>query len=69
MSAVGRGVLEIRIRGHLEHRLFYIAKFAEAIYILHAFEKKSQRTRKTDLDLGRNRLKALMAFRQSIKEI
>ena len=43
MPSVGRGVMEIRLRGELEHRVLYIAKYAEAIYVLHAFEKKSQK--------------------------
>lgn len=64
MPAVGGGVAEIRIRGRQEHRVLYVAKFEEAIYVLHAFEKKSQRTRKADLDLARTRLKEVAAARR-----
>lgn len=68
MKTVGSGVTEIRIRGRLEHRIIYVAKFEEAVYVLHAFEKKSLRTRKTDLDLARSRLKAVEAWRRSRRE-
>jgi phage-related protein len=44
MSAVGPGVIEIRIRVTQEYRVFYVAKFAEAIYVLHAFKKQTQKT-------------------------
>ena len=55
MPTVGAGVFELRIHTTVEHRVFYVAKFAEAIYVLHAFEKRSQQTRKADLELGRHR--------------
>ena len=38
MPSVGLGVQEIRIHTGTEHRVLYVAKFAEAVYILHAFE-------------------------------
>jgi phage-related protein len=38
MTSVGRGVAEIRVRVGREFRVLYVAKFAEAIYVLHAFE-------------------------------
>ena len=44
MHTVGAGVREIRIRTGIEHRVLYVAKFAEAVYILHAFEKRSRKT-------------------------
>jgi phage-related protein len=56
MPAVGLGVREIRVRTGLEHRVLYIAKFDEAIYVLHAFQKSTQRTPKRDIDLARQRL-------------
>jgi len=40
--------------------VLYVAKFAEAVYILHAFEKQTRRTPKADLDLARQRLRALI---------
>jgi phage-related protein len=62
MPSVGSGVREIRIRTGSQHRVFYIAKFEEAIYVLHAFEKKTQRTAKADLDLARRRLAELLRY-------
>lgn len=69
MPSLGKGVMEIRLRGELEHRVLYIAKFAEAVYVLHAFEKKSQKTRKADLTTASKRLKKLEQIRSSNKEI
>lgn len=68
MTSVGQGVVEIRLRGQLEHRVLYVAKFSEAVYVLHAFEKKSQKTRKTDLDIARKRLRDIIALRRAKKE-
>ena len=42
----------------------YVAKFAEAVYVLHAFVKKTQQTSKADIELARTRFKQLMAARQ-----
>lgn len=42
MPSVGLGVQEIRIHTEVEHRVVYVAKFAEAIYVLHAFEKRTR---------------------------
>jgi len=63
MSSVGLGVQEIRIRTGAEHRVLYVAKFAEAVYILHAFEKRTRQAPKADLDLARHRLRALISQR------
>lgn len=68
LPTVGSGVAEIRLRGRVEHRIIFIAKFEEAVYVLHAFEKKSRRTRKTDLDLARARLREVEALRCTRKE-
>jgi phage-related protein len=56
MSTVGTGVYEIRIHTRLEHRVFYIARFEEAIYVIHAFEKRTAQTRTADIGLARQRL-------------
>jgi phage-related protein len=40
MPSVGPGVQEIRIHADVPHRVLYIARFAEAVYVLHAFEKR-----------------------------
>lgn len=68
MSSVGPGVVEIRIAMAQEHRVFYVAKFAEAIYVLHAFEKRTRRTPRADIDLGVRRLAELMRTRLRTKE-
>ncbi len=63
MPSVGPGVQEIRIHTGTEHRVFYIAKFAEAVYVLHAFEKRTRRTSRDDLDLARHRFHLLLQQR------
>lgn len=68
MPAVGTGVAEIRLRGRLEHRVIYTAKFEEAVYVLHAFEKKTRRTRGADLDVACARLKQVEASRRKRRE-
>ena len=65
MADVGSGVMEIRLHGNNEYRVFYIARFEEAVYVLHCFVKKTQVTRKADLDLGRKRYSALIEARKS----
>ncbi len=64
MPDVGQGVNEIRIHTGAEHRVLYLAKFEEAVYVLHAFEKKSQQTRETDLALARRRLQQVEELRR-----
>ena len=64
MSAVGAGVIEIRIRAGVSHRILVVTKFAEAIYVLHAFEKRSAKTRKSDIDLAKRRYRELTARRK-----
>ena len=60
MATVGQGVREIRIREEGgAFRILYVTKIAEAIYVLHAFQKKTQQTAKRDLDLAAQRLKEL----------
>ncbi len=40
-------------------RTVYVTKFAEAIYVLHAFQKKTEKTTKADLELSRRRYKLI----------
>jgi phage-related protein len=49
MPTIGPGAMEIRIHEPHEHRIIYVAKFQEALYVLHAFEKKTQKTPQKDL--------------------
>jgi len=64
MRTVGSGVYEIRVHAGAEHRVFYIAKFAEGVYVLHAFEKRTRQTRRADIELAKQRLKDLKQLRQ-----
>lgn len=64
MATVGPGVNEIRVSAGREHRVLYVAKFAETVYVLHAFVKKSRRTPKRDIDLAAMRYRQLMAERR-----
>ena len=59
MRSVGSGVKEIRIHVLGEWRIVYVAKLADAIYVLHAFQKKSQKTNKNDIELARKRFKEI----------
>ncbi|MGC9208124.1 type II toxin-antitoxin system RelE/ParE family toxin, partial [Acidithiobacillus sp.] len=47
------------------YRVLYVAKFAEAVYVLHCFQKKAQKTRKADLDLAGQRYRDLLKEIQS----
>ncbi|BCH16468.1 hypothetical protein MesoLjLa_33190 [Mesorhizobium sp. L-2-11] len=61
MATIGKGVQEIRIRDDAgAFRLIYVAKFADAVYVLHCFQKKTPKTRKMDLDLAAKRYGDLM---------
>jgi phage-related protein len=64
MTSVGAGVREIRIHADGEYRVLYLATRPDAVYVLHAFVKKRQRTAKLDLDLARARLKELFRARR-----
>ena len=60
MPLVGAGVREIRIRdANGAFRVIHVAKFAEAIYVLHCFQKKSQKTAKGDIERAANRYREL----------
>lgn len=52
MFSIGAGVYEIRIHVQGEWRVIFVAKRADAVYVLHAFEKKSQKTRREDIELA-----------------
>jgi len=64
MNAFGQGVREIRIREEEgAFRVIYVAKFEDAIYVLHCVQKQTQKTRKADLDLATKR------YRDLVKEL
>lgn len=68
MPTIGLGVEEIRIRTEDAYRIFYVARFAEAVYVLHAFQKKTQKTSKLDIEIGQRRYQHMLQYRQSDKE-
>lgn len=53
MTSVGAGAIEIRIHKPGEYRVIYVAKFPEAVYVLHSFSKKTQKTQDKELDKAR----------------
>lgn len=53
MKSVGQGVREIRIQHEGQYRVIYVASFEDRVYVLHAFQKKTQKTGKQDLDAAR----------------
>ena len=60
MPTIGNGVREIRVSDKPgEFRVIYVAKMADAIYVLHAFHKKTQKTSPRDLNLAMRRYKQL----------
>ncbi len=68
MPTIGKGVEEIRIWTGEAYRIFYVARFEEAVYVLHAFEKKTQKTSKRNIELGQKRYQEMVGFRQQQKE-
>ncbi len=64
MASIGSGVREIRVRSKEgAFRIIYVAVLADAIYVLHCFQKRSQRTSRLDLEIARRRLKAVKGER------
>jgi phage-related protein len=65
LKTVGKGVNEIRVRDEAgAYRVIYVATFPEAVYVLHAFQKKTQTTAQMDLELARTRLQSLIRRRK-----
>ena len=66
MTTIGAGCRAIRVRDDSgAYRVFYVATVGDAVYVLHCFQKKTQRTAKADLDIGKSRYQAM---RTLIKE-
>lgn len=60
MRNIGQGVNEIRIKDEGgQFRVLYVAKFADAVHVLHAFQKKTQKTAQQDIELARARYKEI----------
>jgi phage-related protein len=61
MPAIGKGVEEIRVWDDTgTYRVIYTARLADAVYVLHAFQKKTQTTAKRDVELAKRRFTELM---------
>ena len=69
MTTVGLGVYEIRVHTGAEHRVFYVAKYEEAVYVLHAFEKRTRHTPQAEMVLARARLADLLRRRTRKQEV
>ena len=61
MPVVGSGAYEVRVKIAGEWRAIYVAKFEAAVYVLHAFQKKTQKTSAEDIELARKRYKLIGA--------
>lgn len=59
MNTIAQGVLEIRIHVLGEWRIIFIARLADAVYVLHAFQKKTRKTRSEDVELAARRYKLI----------
>lgn len=60
MPTIGKGVEEIRVRDDSgAYRIIYTARLADAVYVLHAFQKKTQATSKRDIELAKQRFALL----------
>jgi len=61
MPSIGKGVEEIRLRDDTGiYRVVYTARLAKAVYVLHAFQKKTQATARRDIELAKKRFAELM---------
>jgi phage-related protein len=65
MASVGAGVYELRLHTSVEHRVFYVAKFEEGIYVLHAFEKRTRQTRTVDIEVAKVRVAEVLRHRRA----
>jgi phage-related protein len=66
MPTIGKGVREIRVREKAgAFRVIYCAQIADAIYVLHAFQKRTQATTKRDIDLAAQRYRDVMRRMQA----
>ncbi len=59
MPAVGKGAYELRVHVMGEWRVIYVAKVANTVHVLHAFQKKTQKTPKPDIELAAKRYKLI----------
>ena len=59
MKSVGKGAREIRVQYRGQYRVIYVTIEEDAVTVLHAFIKKTQKTRKEDIDIAKNRYNAI----------
>jgi phage-related protein len=65
MATVGKGVEELRVWDDAgTYRVIYLARFKEAVYVLHAFQKKTRTTSKQDIEIAKSRYTELMRGRR-----
>ncbi|MFI4979902.1 MAG: type II toxin-antitoxin system RelE/ParE family toxin [Nevskiales bacterium] len=65
MASIGKGVEEIRVRDDSgAYRVVYTARLADAVYVLHCFQKKTQATSKRDIDIAKERFAELIRGRK-----
>jgi phage-related protein len=64
MPSIGKGVEEIRVwEASGTYRIIYTARLADAVYVLHAFQKKTRTTSPRDIEVARERFQQLMRGR------
>jgi len=61
MATVGAGAYEVRIKVGGQWRVIYVAKHAEAVYVLHCLQKTTQKTAQADIELAAKRYKLIGA--------
>ena len=66
MASIGLGVFEIRVQLEGAFRVIYVAKFSEALYVLHAFQKKARKTPRGEIELARKRYRAMLKERKAL---
>lgn len=70
MNTIGAGVQEIRIHDESgQFRVIYVARFAKAVYALHCFQKKTQKTSQKDIEIATKRYKKLVALGLSLRVV
>jgi len=63
MASVGSGCREVRVRDSGDaYRVLYVASIGDTVFVLHCFQKKSQRTATSDINLGKQRYKQMTGF-------
>jgi phage-related protein len=67
MPTVGSGACEIRVRDEAgAFRVIYVAKFEDAVYVLHSFRKKTRKTSHADLELARERYRTARGLAEGV---